>query len=86
MNVELLPVPKVMCPYIPVCSGGGVAVGGCGVGGVSGGVESVMREKGEDGGTGCGSDTVISVGTEYEEVTRVGAGGTCKCTVGGVAV
>ena len=56
------------------------------MGGVSGGVESVMREQGEGSGTGCGSDAVMSVGTEYEEVTWVGAGGTCKYTVGAVAV
>ena len=44
-------------------------MGSCGVGGVSGGVELDIRE---EGGTGCGSDAVMGVGTEYEEVTRVG--------------
>ena len=46
-------------------------------------MELDIREK---GGTGCGSDAVMCVGTEYEEVTRVGAGGMCKCSVRGVAV
>ena len=63
-----------------MCSGGGVTVGGCGVAGVSGGA---MKDEGEGGGTGCGSDAVMSVDTEYEEV---GAGVTCEYTVVGVAV
>jgi len=69
------------------------------VGGVSGGVESEMKEGGEgcsigcsgvvrEGGwcgiTGYGGDAVTGVG-RYEEGTRVGSGVTCKYTVGGVA-
>ena len=72
--------------YIPVCSDDGVTEEGRGVGGVSGGVESEMRERGEGGSTGCGSDAVMGVGTEYEEGTRVGPGVTCEYTVLGVAV
>ena len=54
---------------------------GCEVGGVSGGVESEMREGGGGGSTGYGGDPVISVG-KYE----MGPGVTCEYTVAGVAV
>ena len=67
-----------------MCSGGGVIVGACGVGGVSGGVESEMREGREGGSTGCGGDGVTGVG-RYEEGIGVGSGVTCEYTVGGVA-
>ena len=60
-------------------------MGGCWVGGVSGGVESEMREGREGGSTGYGGDAVTGVG-RYEEGTGVGSGVTCECTVGGVAV
>lgn len=53
--------------------------------GVSGGVESAMRDEREGGSTGCGGDVVMGVGKD-EEVTRVGHGVTCENTVGGVAV
>ena len=68
-----------------MCSGGGVTVGGCGVGGVSGGVESEMRERGGDGRTEYGGDGITGV-DKYEEGTRMGAGVTCEYTVVGVAV
>ena len=42
MNAELFSYLK--CSYLPVCSGGGVIAGACGVGGVSGEVESDMRK------------------------------------------
>ena len=70
--------------YLPVCSGGGITVGGCGVGGVSGEVELEMRE-GKGWRTGYGGDAVMNAG-KYEEETGVWAGGTCKYTVGGIAV
>ena len=54
------------------------------MGGVSGGVESEMREGREGGSTGYGGDAVMSVG-KYEEGTRVGSGVTCEDMVGGVA-
>ena len=54
---------------------------GCRVGGVSGGVQSEMREGREGGSTGCGGDPVMNVG-KYE----VGSGVTCEYTVGGVEV
>ena len=68
--------------WLPVCSGGGVTVGGHGVGGVSGEVES---EGGGSGSTGYGGDAVMDAG-KYVEGTRVGPGVTCEYTVGGVAV
>ena len=52
---------------------------GCGMRGVSRGVESEMREV---GGGGYGGDTVTGVG-KYEEETK---GVTCEYMVGGVAV
>ena len=55
------------------------------MGGVSGGVESEMREGGSGGSTGYGGDAVMSVG-RYEEGTRVGSDVTCEDMVGGVAV
>ena len=55
------------------------------MGGVSGGVESEMREGREGGSTGCGGDAVMSV-DKYEEGTRVGSGVPCEDMVGGVAV
>ena len=61
-------------------------MGGCGVGDVSGRVELETREGRVCGGTGCGSDVVMGVGNENEEGTRVGPGGTCKYTVGGMGV
>ena len=57
----------------------------CGVGGVSGGVESEMREGGGNDSTGDGGDAVTGVGM-YEERAGVGSGVTCEYTVGGVAV
>ena len=57
----------------------------CGVGGVSGGVESEMREGGGNGITGYAGDAVTGVG-RYEEGTRMGVSVTCKYTVAGVAV
>ena len=54
------------------------------MGGVSGGVESEMREGREGGSTGYGGDAVMNVG-KYEEGTRMGSGVTCEYTVGGVA-
>ena len=73
------------CGYIPVCSGGGVTVEGCGVGGVSGEVESEITERGGDGSTEYGSDAIMGDG-KYEGGTRMGASVTCDCTVVGVAV
>ena len=67
-----------LCGLIPVCSGGGVTVGGCGVRCISGTVESEMREGGEGSSTGYGCDAVMGVG-KYEEV---GPGVTCEYTVG----
>ena len=67
-----------------MCSGGGVIAGACGVGGVSGEVESDMRKGREDGSTGYGGDAVTGVGM-YEERAGVGSGVTCEYTVGGVA-
>ena len=52
---------------------------GCEMRGVSGIVESEMRE------VGYGGDTVMDVG-KYEEGTRMGPGVTCEYTVVGVAV
>ena len=54
------------------------------MGGVSGGVESEMREGREGGSTGYGGDGVTGVG-KYEEGTRMGSGVTCEDMVGGVA-
>ena len=71
-----------LCGYIPVCSGGGVTVGGCGVGCISETVESEMREEGEGSTTGYGRDAVMGVG-KYEEV---GPGVTCENTVVGVGM
>ena len=79
-NCELYQYLKSLCGYLPVCSGGGVTVGGCGVEGVSGRVE---LEGGR--GNGYGGDAVMAVG-KYEEGTRVGLGVTCEYTVVGVAV
>ena len=73
-----------MCGYLPVCSGGGVSVGGCGVVGVAGGVESEMKE-GEGGSAGYGADTVIGV-VKHEVVTSMGSGLACEHTVGGAVV
>ena len=64
-----------------MCSGGGVTVEGCGVGGVSGGVQSETREGREGGSTGYGGDPVMSIGK-----CEVGPDVTCEYTVGGVAV
>ena len=72
--------------YIPVCSGRGDTVVGCGVGGVSGRVESETREGGRSGNTWYGGDAVMGVGTEYEEGTRVGPDVTCEYTLVSVAV
>ena len=71
-----------LCGSLPVHSGGGVRVVGCEVGGVSGEVESEMREGGESGSSGCSGDAVMGVDNEYEE----GTGGTCEYAVGGVAM
>ena len=68
-----------------MCSGGGVTVGGCGVGGVSGGVNSEIREEGGVGSTRYGGDIVMGFG-KYEEGARVGISVTCEYVVGGVAV
>ena len=65
-----------------MCSGGGVTVGGCGMGSVTGGVDSEIREV---VGGGYGGDAVMSVG-KYEEETKVGPGVTCEYTVVGVTV
>ena len=55
---------------------------GCGMRGVSGKVESEMREV---GGGGYGGDTVNGV-SKYQEGTKVGPGVTCGYMVGDVAM
>ena len=67
-----------------MCSGGGVTAEGCGVGGVSGRVESDMREGGGGDSTLYERDTVMCVG-KYEKGKKVGPGVTCENMVGGVA-
>ena len=80
---KFIPIPN-LCGYLPVCSGGGVTVRGCGVGGVSGGVESAIREGGGGGSTGYERNAVMGAG-KFEEGTRVGPGVTCEYRVVGVA-
>ena len=63
-------------------SGGEVTVGGCGVGGVPGEVESEITERGGDGNT---EYAVMGVG-KSEEGTRMGARVTREYSVVGVAV
>ena len=76
-------ISSALCGYLPVCSSGGVTVEGCGVGSVSGGVESEMEE-GRGGSTRYLVDTVMGV-VRDGEVTSMGPGVTCEYMVGGVA-
>ena len=85
MSAVLYKKVHTLCGYIPVCSGREDTVRGCGVGGVSGGVESEMWEGGRDSSTGCEVNTVMGV-VKHEEVTSLGPAVTCEYMVGGVVV
>ena len=78
-------ISSALCGYLPVCSGGEVSVGRCGVGSVSGGVESDMREEEGAGSTGYGVDTGMGV-VRDGEVTSMGPGVACEYMVRGVVV
>ena len=55
------------------------------MGGVSGGVEMEVMDRGGCGSTWYGGDAVMGVG-KYEEGTKVGPGVTCEYKVVGVAL